>query len=246
MVERYKNMKRMLALIVLLTVFLLPAVSGAERFGCRIIRTQYRLISDPVNQGMDIPLAMDIYLPEPFDAGKEYPGVLFLYGCAWLHSPLSASNINNWDSHGVALAERGYISFAIDYRTTPLFFYPAPIEDAQYALDLITGQESPEFIEQFCRPVKDVAIVGFSSGGNIAALMGTARTGNNREHVCCIASGQRRFCPRNQELPLTSTILLSMIRQPMPKLRQCAMWTRLSVLFSYRWETVTAGFPYLK
>ena len=55
------------------------------------------------------------------------------------------------------------------------------------ALDLITGKVNPEFIAQYCQPIQDVAIVGFSSGGNIAALMGTGRAGNNREHVRCIA-----------------------------------------------------------
>ena len=95
--------------------------------------------------------------------------------------------VDRWSAHGIELAKKGYVSFAISYRGSPLFFYPAPNEDAQYALDLITGQENPEFIEQFCRPLKDVALVGSSSGGNIAALMGTGRAGNNREHVRCIA-----------------------------------------------------------
>jgi acetyl esterase/lipase len=182
------NVKRIFVVAVLVTVFLLPADSRAERFGCTIIRTVYRLVNDPVNNGRNIPLAMDVYLPEPFDNGKEYPGVFFLYGCSWqVQPPLVGANINMWASHGIELAKRGYVSFAIDYRAAPLFFYPDPNEDAQYALDLITGRQNPEFIERFCRPINDVAIVGFSSGGNIAALMGTGRAGTNREHVRCIA-----------------------------------------------------------
>ena len=181
-------MKRILALVVLLTVFLLPAVSRADQPGCTIIRTVYRLVDDPINHGMSLPLAMDIYLPEPFDADKEYAGVLLVYGCCWhVQTPLSGYSITNWKSHGVELAQRGYIVFAIDYRAAPLFFYPDPNEDAQYALDLITGNATPEFIAQYCQPIQDVAIVGFSSGANIAALMGTGRAGTNREHVRCIA-----------------------------------------------------------
>jgi len=180
--------KRILALAVILAVFLLPADSRADGFGCKIIRTVYRLVNDPANKAINIPLAMDIYLPEPFDYNKEYSGVLFLYGCRWhVPYPFSLTSISNWRSHGIELAKRGYISFAINYRAAPFFFYPDPNDDAQYALDLITGQQDPEFIEPFCRPIKDVAIVGFSSGGNMAALMGTGRAGNNSEHVRCIA-----------------------------------------------------------
>lgn len=131
-------------------------------------------------------LAMDIYLPEPFDRNTQYAGVLFLYGCAWNEQSFFFSP-RNWKSHAVELARKGYISFAIDYRVAPNFYYPAPNEDAQYALDLITGRKNPAFIQPFCRPVQDVAVVGFSSGGNIAALMGTGRSGHNPAHVRCIA-----------------------------------------------------------
>jgi len=131
-------------------------------------------------------LSMDVYLPEPLDRNKKYSAVLFLYGCGWKKQSFLISR-KNWKSHGIELAKKGYIGFAIDYRLAPDFFYPKPNEDAQYALDLITGKVHPEFIAQYCQPIQDLAIVGFSSGGNIAALLGTGRAGNNREHVRCIA-----------------------------------------------------------
>ena len=135
----------------------------------------------------DRSLDMDIYLPEPFDRNKQYAGVLFLYGCGWAEQSFPISR-KNWKSHAVELARKGYISFAVDYRVSPDFYYPAPNEDAQYALDLITGTKNPEFIQQYCKPVKDVAVAGFSSGANIAALMGTGRSVSNHAHVRCIVT----------------------------------------------------------
>ncbi|MEI6126523.1 MAG: alpha/beta hydrolase, partial [Pseudomonadota bacterium] len=151
-------------------------------------------------------LTMDVYLPEPLDKNKQYAGVLFLYGCGWQKQSFLISR-KNWKAHGIELAKKGYIGFAIDYRLSPDFFYPAPNNDAQFALDLITGKVNPGFIAQYCQPIQDVAIVGFSSGGNIAALMGTGRAYNNREHVRCIAVYAAPLDVRkNVELPKKSRL----------------------------------------
>ena len=195
-------MKKLWTHILVVVVFLPAVVFLGCAFGYTVVKgVEYRAIKipdnttsvqnktagDPSVKSVAVgKLTMDVYLPEPLDRNKQYAGVLFLYGCGWKKQSFLVSR-KNWKSHGIELAKKGYIGFAIDYRLSPDFFYPAPNNDAQFALDLITGKVNPEFIAQYCQPIQDVAIVGFSSGGNIAALMGTGRSYNNREHVRCIA-----------------------------------------------------------
>jgi acetyl esterase/lipase len=195
-------MKKLWTHILVVVVFLPAVVFLGCASGYTVVKgVEYRAIKipdnttsiqnktagDPSVKSITVgKLTMDVYLPEPLDRNKHYAGVLFLYGCGW-HKQSFLVSRKNWKSHGIELAKKGYIGFAIDYRLSPEFFYPAPNKDAQFALDLITGKVNPEFIAQYCQPIQDVAIVGFSSGGNIAALMGTGRAGNNREHVRCIA-----------------------------------------------------------
>lgn len=123
-----------------------PAVSGA------VIRTS------------DVPylgeLKTDIYSP----AGQTgRPAILVIHGGGW-----ASGDKAQLASLADTLARLGYVCFAVSYTLSDRGKYPAAVRDLQKALEWISQHG-----ERYGANPRRIAILGFSAGGHLAALLGT-------------------------------------------------------------------------
>jgi acetyl esterase/lipase len=86
-----------------------------------------------------------------------------------------------------ALLQAGFTVFTINHRAAPRFRFPAAVEDAQRAARFIRSEA-----ERFGVRSDRLAVVGASSGGNLAALLATIGEGEkadmNQRPDCVIAA----------------------------------------------------------
>ena len=88
------------------------------------------------------------------------PTVVVLYGGGWRGgTPDQGANVSR------ALASKGYVVAAIDYRHAPLSPYPAQSDDVTHALMILSDSADAWGIDR-----GRVAILGRSSGGHLAEL----------------------------------------------------------------------------
>ena len=115
------------------------------------------LRSIPVQLGTQ-PSNIRAYLPK---TRARVPVVFAVYGGGWQNgSPASDRLLNR------ALARAGYAVFALDYRHAPQFHFPAPLDDVRAQVRMILHDS-----ERYNLDPQRVAIVGHSSGGQLAELV---------------------------------------------------------------------------
>jgi acetyl esterase/lipase len=100
------------------------------------------------------------YLAERTD--KAFPAVLLVHGGGW-RSGDRAHQI----PLALQLAARGYVTAAVEYRLSPEALYPAAVHDLKAAVRWIRANASKYDID-----ASRIAILGCSSGGQLAVLIG--------------------------------------------------------------------------
>ncbi len=82
------------------------------------------------------------------------------------------------------LAAKGYVAIAVEYRLTPEAIYPASVYDLKALIRWMRANAKTYHLDQ-----RKLATMGFSSGGQLAALVGTTNglsafedSGENRNH----------------------------------------------------------------
>lgn len=104
-----------------------------------------------------VPLSMDLYRPPQVG---NYPALIIIYSGAWRSGdPTQNADFSRY------MAARGYSVFAIDYRHTPRYRFPAQLDDVRAALAFI-HQHAAEYEADPER----IAMVGRSAGGHLAML----------------------------------------------------------------------------
>ncbi|MEW5860100.1 MAG: alpha/beta hydrolase [Cyanobacteriota bacterium] len=104
-----------------------------------------------------VPLSMDLYRPPQVG---NYPALIIIYAGAWRSGdPTQNADFSRY------MAARGYSVFAIDYRHTPHYRFPAQLDDVRAALAFI-HQHAAEYEADPER----IALVGRSAGGHLAML----------------------------------------------------------------------------
>lgn len=104
---------------------------------------------------------MDVYVPD--EAGL-HPGVLFIHGGTWRHG-----SKGEYTSAASRLARSGYVTATINYRLAPGNKYPAEVQDCVCALSFFRAHAAEYKLD----PAR-VAVMGYSAGGHLAALVGVA------------------------------------------------------------------------
>lgn len=111
-------------------------------------------------------LHLDVY----YKKGKKIqPAVVLIHGGGW-----KSGNKSQMRIFAQEIATKGYSCFAIEYRLSPEAQYPAAIFDVKNAIKYIKSNA-----KKFNVNPNQVAVLGCSSGGQMAALIGT--TNNNLE-----------------------------------------------------------------
>jgi len=91
------------------------------------------------------------------------PAVIMIHGGGW-----KSGNKSHLEPMAIEIASKGYSCFAVEYRLSPEAKYPAAIFDVKSAIQFIKDNAA-----KFNVDTTRVAILGCSSGGQMAALVGT-------------------------------------------------------------------------
>ncbi|MBB4802318.1 pectinesterase [Flavobacterium nitrogenifigens] len=98
---------------------------------------------------------------------KKSPAVIMIHGGGW-----RSGNKDQMQFLGREIASKGYSAFSIEYRLSLEAKYPTGVIDVKNAIKFIKDNAS-----KFNVNVNKIAVLGCSSGGQMAALIGT--TNNN-------------------------------------------------------------------
>ena len=116
-----------------------------------------KIIDNPPENPQKESLTLDIYRPPQ---KGTYPAIVILHGGAWQGgSPGDNAEFSRY------MAARGYVVWAITYRSAPKYKFPAQIDDVQTALRFIQ-QHGLEYETD----VNRVALMGRSAGAHLAML----------------------------------------------------------------------------
>lgn len=94
---------------------------------------------------------------------KRNPAVIMIHGGGW-----KSGNKNQMQSLGMKIAAKGYSCFAVEYRLSLEAKYPEGVFDVKNAIKFIKYNA-----RKFNVDPDKVAVLGCSSGGQMAALIGT-------------------------------------------------------------------------
>jgi acetyl esterase/lipase len=119
-------------------------------------------------------LQLDLAVPS---GPGPHPVVVCLHGGAWRYgSRKDLSRPSPWADFGVrgkslteSLAARGFAAASVSYRLAPGDKFPAQIEDVKTAVRFLRANAAKYDLDP-----DRVAALGFSAGGHLAALLGTA------------------------------------------------------------------------
>ena len=117
----------------------------------------------------DRDLLLDAFIP---DTEGTHPAILVVHGGAW-----RSGNRKQLRFYATALAERGFVCFAIDYRLAPKHKFPAQIEDCRAAVRWIRENAA----EYKVNPDR-LGAIGYSAGGHLVSLLATTGQPANVEN----------------------------------------------------------------
>jgi len=107
---------------------------------------------------------LDIYLPA--DARRMHPIIFWIHSGGWRAGGKQADM--HYLPHTVhALIKSGYAIVALNYRYSTMAIFPAQIKDCNQALEFVCENAAKYELDP-----ERIALIGFSAGGHLAALMG--------------------------------------------------------------------------
>jgi acetyl esterase/lipase len=118
----------------------------------------------------DRKLHFDAYIQ---NSNNIKPAIVILHGGGWI-----SGNKSHVKYLAQQIASKGYACFAIEYRLSPEAKYPAGIYDIKKAIQFVK-----ENGDKFNVDTAKVAILGCSSGGQMAALIGATNNNDDFEEL---------------------------------------------------------------
>ncbi|KAB7727655.1 alpha/beta hydrolase fold domain-containing protein [Rudanella paleaurantiibacter] len=107
-------------------------------------------------------LLLDVYAP-PQSRTRQHPAVLMIHGGGWRSGDRSHNN-----TMAGRLAEWGFVAIPVEYRLSTEALYPASVHDVKAAIRWMRANAKRYQIDP-----NRIAVLGFSSGGQLAALIGS-------------------------------------------------------------------------
>ncbi|HVG16335.1 MAG TPA: alpha/beta hydrolase [Chitinophagaceae bacterium] len=124
-----------------------------------LIDSSDKIIYDSIGERT---LELQVFYPAKRKNGG-YPGVLLIHGGGWRTGDPSQMNAFAWE-----LASLGYVTVSVEYRLSIEAPYPAAMQDVKTAIRWMKA-----YGKNYKLDTGKVAALGFSSGGQMAALMAT-------------------------------------------------------------------------
>lgn len=134
-----------------------PFITIAQAQKNKDVNVVYNIV---YNQEKSRPLHLDAFINKK---QKLNPAVIMIHGGGW-----KSGNKNQMQVLGQEIAQKGYSCFAIEYRLSLEAKYPQAIYDVKNAIKFIKDNA-----KRFRVDPDKIAILGCSSGGQMAALIGT-------------------------------------------------------------------------
>ncbi len=106
-------------------------------------------------------VGLDLYSPR--NSSGPLPVIIWLHGGGW------SKGRKEGHSQAVSLVDDGYAVASVDYRPTEVAPFPAQIEDCKAAVRWLRANASKYNLDP-----DRIGVWGFSSGGHLAALLGTS------------------------------------------------------------------------
>jgi acetyl esterase/lipase len=106
-------------------------------------------------------LELDLYLPT--ESLGPFPAVVYIHGGAW-----RAGERTQFRPQAIHMASHGFVGAAIDHRFVPDDLFPAALHDAKAAVRWLRANAGTYDIDP-----SRIGVAGGSSGGHLAALLGT-------------------------------------------------------------------------
>lgn len=104
---------------------------------------------------------LDLFLPDhPRANGRA---ILFIHGGGW-----AGGSKEQWHSTAIHFCALGYVCASAEYRLAPRSRFPAQIEDVRLAMAFLRGRA-----RRWGFDPQRIAAFGSSSGGHLAAMLGT-------------------------------------------------------------------------
>ena len=135
---------------------------------CSAIASPQQPVTENIAVEMDVvyavidgrELKLDIAVPRILAAPA--PAVVDIQGGAWRRIQNSAEDAKFWAGYG-------FVGISIAHRTSDIAIYPAAIHDCKAAIRWLRANAQKYNIDP-----DRIGVTGFSSGGNLAALLGTS------------------------------------------------------------------------
>lgn len=108
---------------------------------------------------------LDIYLPK--EQKPRYPVVILIYGSAWFSNNAKRADL---PTLGKTLLDAGFAVVTPNHRSSFDAKFPAQVHDIKAVVRFIRGNA-----EKYQLDTTFIGITGSSSGGNLAAIIGTSR-----------------------------------------------------------------------
>jgi acetyl esterase/lipase len=121
-------------------------------------------------------LAYDAYLPTSFSSMNTGPFVFVVHGGDWTDGAKEDVKL-----FAIALAQKGFVAIAPDYRLAPANPHPAQVNDLTDVMDYIEANPSTLFTTG-----AGYGAVGVGAGGHLASLVALSATATG--HLSCVAS----------------------------------------------------------
>jgi acetyl esterase len=112
-------------------------------------------------------LLIDAFIPTAKTTKR--PAILFVHGGAW-----RGGDKSNFTADAIRIAQIGYAAFSVNYRLTPTYAYPAPVDDVQAAVRWL---RAPEQVRDYKLDPKRIGAVGASAGGHLVGMLATLGEG---------------------------------------------------------------------
>ena len=135
-------------------------------------------------------VVLNLLIPS-VESPQAYPLIMFVQGSAWL-----PQNVYRTLPVFVDLARSGYVIASIEYRHSREAIAPAQAQDVKAAIRFMRANA-----EQYNIDTERVAVMGTSSGGHLAALVGTSAgesaflTNDNRDQPSSVQAVVDFFGP---------------------------------------------------
>lgn len=136
-----------------------PFISIANRPVSKNITTATNIVYKTIGNRQ---LHIDIFYPTTKNK-NGYPGVVMIHGGGW-----RSGDRTQTIPIGQQLAAKGYVAISVEYRLTPEAIYPAAVFDIKALIRWARANAKTYHLDQ-----TKIATMGFSSGGQLAALVGT-------------------------------------------------------------------------